>query len=504
MRTSPPRAPLESSLACLSRRAATSSSGTAVPGHAITATSAPQPMSSETSSRRGGTRSITAESSVPPTRKGRNPSAKRQRREERRAGALVDEHRERHRRDDRAADRDRERDEQRPELARRQGRRGSASGRGSSMSASSAGRWPARETIRACAYLARVIALRLQRPRRPAGGAVRALAGLGDAVRRAYVRRRAGRARSTNPGTPLVAGEAARLRLDAAARRQPAARLRAGLPHAAAADPLAAAAGPAGGDPRDARRAGRARATTLPRDGRRRHGAARRSTRSSPIPRAPASCSPTGSTRRGGSSWRRSGRASPRSSTRDMAYRSRPPRGRGLRRVLDDLHPRIRWREGSVTVRRPERADGGSRRARARAHAERLRLARGRGGRGRAVAADDRLPRAGHRRAVARHRRRRPRALGRLLGRTRALLLPSLDEPASTTSARGAARPEPERRLPPPDRAPRRRARLRRRATGTRCATHGRGSAPTSSAAPGRAPLGDEAAASFSAPKGAI
>ncbi len=120
----------------------------------------------------------------------------------------------------------------------------------------------------------------------------------------------------------------------------------------------------------------------------------------------------------------------------DVAYRSHLLAGRGLGPVLDDLHPRIRWREGSVTVDDPS---------------ERTVNLDGRGlvlmpsayvwpavvvvvdepwqptiiypTRGIAELWQSPAP--------------APAALGRLLGQTRALLLAGLDAPTSTTSLAG-------------------------------------------------------------------
>jgi DNA-binding transcriptional ArsR family regulator len=120
----------------------------------------------------------------------------------------------------------------------------------------------------------------------------------------------------------------------------------------------------------------------------------------------------------------------------DVAYRSHLLAGRGLGPVLDDLHPRIRWREGTVTVDDPSE---------------------------RTVNLDGRglvlMPSAYVWPAVVvmvdepwqptiiypargiaelwQSPSTPPAALGRLLGRTRALLLTGLDAPASTTSLAG-------------------------------------------------------------------
>ena len=89
--------------------------------------------------------------------------------------------------------------------------------------------------------------------------------------------------------------------------------------------------------------------------------------------------------------------------------------------------------EARPLVRRPHRPHRRSRRARASADAERVPGAQARRGHRRAVATDDRLPRPWCRRPLA---RAQPTAggLARLLGRTRALVLASLDRPLSTTA----------------------------------------------------------------------
>src|SRR5262249_28531805 len=73
-RTNPPRAPPDTLVSVPVTTSSTSRPATGIPGHAIAATSVPQEASMVTSSRRVGTRSISADSSVPPTRNGRNPT----------------------------------------------------------------------------------------------------------------------------------------------------------------------------------------------------------------------------------------------------------------------------------------------------------------------------------------------------------------------------------------------------------------------------------------------
>lgn len=206
----------------------------------------------------------------------------------------------------------------------------------------------------------------------------------------------------------------------------------AGLPGPAPADRQAGSCGRAGADPRDRPGAGGMRAAVVPRDGSRpcaspsarRH--ARRSGTRARLPRRPVHTAWTGLV---APFWARIRALL----ERDIHERSRLLSRHGLRRVLDELHPKVRW-----TARGLYLADGS----------------------GRTVEVGERgfllMPSAylwPHVAAVIERPwqptiiypatgiaalwqvpARPPGALGRLLGPTRAHLLACLDQPLSTTA----------------------------------------------------------------------
>ena len=193
-----------------------------------------------------------------------------QRCEKRRAGAAVDEDRQCHCGDARPADRDELAHEERAELPRPERRPVADAHVVFAAHADRVGEAAdGPQVIRVCAYLLRDDALRAAYAGRPALGAVRLLAALGDAGRGEDVRRRAraltARAVALRSFESVRPGSSSRRCSPSAA-----ARLRAGLPDAAAADAAPASARAVGRGPRDAARAGRARARALPRLGDRR------------------------------------------------------------------------------------------------------------------------------------------------------------------------------------------------------------------------------------------